>query len=185
MYYIYRHIRLDTNEPFYIGIGKNVNYKRAYSKNRRNKMWYNIINKTQYEIEVLIDDITKLEAFAKEREFIALYGRKDLNTGILVNMTDGGDGNMNPSKECRDKISKVMKGKKKNREHIKKVVESKQCPINQLDIYGNIIKTWNSVKIAQDTLNIFNVSKCCKGEIKQTKGFRFEYAQKNKPMKLS
>ena len=32
MAYLYRHIRLDKNEPFYIGIGSNElnNYKRAY-----------------------------------------------------------------------------------------------------------------------------------------------------------
>lgn len=33
MAYIYRHIRLDANEPFYIGISKsNTNYKRAFQK---------------------------------------------------------------------------------------------------------------------------------------------------------
>lgn len=32
------------------------------------------------------------EIFKKEKEFILLYGRKDMKTGSLVNMTDGGDG---------------------------------------------------------------------------------------------
>ena len=32
---LYRHIRLDKNVPFYIGIGKDI--KRAYSKSNRNK----------------------------------------------------------------------------------------------------------------------------------------------------
>ena len=30
----------------------------------------------------------------KEKEFIALYGRKNNNTGILANMTEGGDGTL-------------------------------------------------------------------------------------------
>ena len=34
------------------------------------------------------------EACTKEIEFIKLYGRKDNNTGILVNLTDGGEGTL-------------------------------------------------------------------------------------------
>jgi hypothetical protein len=94
MAYVYRHIRLDKNEPFYIGIGNQSNHKRAYdySKNRRNKIWLDIVAKTEYEVEVIFDEFSWEEACDKEREFIALYGRKDLKTGTLANMTDGGDG---------------------------------------------------------------------------------------------
>ena len=44
---IYRHIRLDTNEVFYVGIG---NEKRPYTKHRRSGFWNNIVNKTEYEV---------------------------------------------------------------------------------------------------------------------------------------
>ena len=91
MAYLYRHIRLDKNEPFYIGIGSDEKYKRAYSK-KRSKFWKNIISKTNYEVEIVLDNLTWEEACKKEKEFIKLYGRKDLNEGSLVNMTDGGDG---------------------------------------------------------------------------------------------
>jgi hypothetical protein len=30
--YVYRHIRLDKNQPFYIGIGRTENYARAFNK---------------------------------------------------------------------------------------------------------------------------------------------------------
>ena len=43
MAFVYRHIRLDKNEPFYIGIGKKI--YRAYSMKGRNKYWLRIINK--------------------------------------------------------------------------------------------------------------------------------------------
>lgn len=86
---VYRHIRVDKNEPFYIGIGDNK--KRAYSHRSRNKYWKNIA-KQGYEVEILFDDLTWEQACEKEKEFITLYGRKDLNTGTLVNLTDGGDG---------------------------------------------------------------------------------------------
>lgn len=74
---------------FYIGIGDNE--KRAYSQRSRNRHWKNIAKKG-YEVEVLFEDLTWEQACEKEKEFIALYGRKDLGAGTLVNLTDGGDG---------------------------------------------------------------------------------------------
>jgi hypothetical protein len=54
MAYLYRHIRLDKNEPFYIGIGYNINkkYKRAHEVINRNQYWKNITSKTQYKVEI-------------------------------------------------------------------------------------------------------------------------------------
>lgn len=126
---VYRHIRLDKNEPFYIGIGKFE--KRAYEKRYRNEFWHNIVNKTIYEVEILFDNLTWEEAVIKEKEFIKLYGRKNLGLGTLTNMTDGGEGTLNYiytenhrkkigeankkriiSDETRKKLSEVHKGKK-------------------------------------------------------------------------
>lgn len=43
-YYLYRHIHLDTNEPFYIGVGtKTIRvYIRAFTKSNRNIFWKKI-----------------------------------------------------------------------------------------------------------------------------------------------
>lgn len=102
-YYLYRHIRLDKNEPFYIGIAtkrrevkgnifKSV-YFRAYRKSGRNKIWNNIINLTDYSVEILFESDNYEFIKNKEKEFILLYGRKDLKTGCLANRCDGGEGN--------------------------------------------------------------------------------------------
>lgn len=88
---LYRHTRIDKNEPFYIGIGNNET--RAYNKINRTKHWKSIAKKG-YEVEVLLEDLTWEQACEKEREFIALYGRKNLGTGTLVNLTDGGEGTL-------------------------------------------------------------------------------------------
>lgn len=108
---VYRHIRLDTNEPFYVGIG--VNAYRATQKAHRNQHWTRIVEKTDYKVDILFDDLTREEAIAKEIEFIALYGRRDLGLGTLVNFTDGGEGHLGhkPSKENLAKRAKSMKGK--------------------------------------------------------------------------
>ncbi len=113
MAYLYRHIRLDKNEPFYIGIGCSKNYKRAYQTNSRNKIWKYIINKTNYEIEILFDNISWQIACNKESEFIKLYGRIDQKNGILSNMTNGGEGMLShiQSKETKEKRSISMTGK--------------------------------------------------------------------------
>jgi len=90
MAYLYRHIRLDKNEPFYVGIATHL--KRAYDKSsRKNKIWKSIIAKTDYEVQILFDDLTREEALEKEKEFISIYGRIDLKNGTLSNHTDGGE----------------------------------------------------------------------------------------------
>lgn len=110
MAYVYRHIRLDKNEPFYIGIGDDGNYKRPYKKTGRTKYWQHIAN-LGYEVEIMMDGLTWEQAIEKEKEFIKLYGRIDLKTGILVNMTDGGDGVKGKitTDETKDKISNAIK----------------------------------------------------------------------------
>ena len=113
MAYVYRHIRLDKNEPFYIGIGSKENHDRAYIKSDRNNIWKKIVSKTDYRVEILFDDLTWEEACEKEKEFIYLYGRINLKNGILSNMTSGGDGvyGLVLSDESKNKISKANKGK--------------------------------------------------------------------------
>jgi hypothetical protein len=114
MAYLYRHIRQDTNVPFYIGIGSEIDYGRAYDKSERSKHWKNIISITDYRIDIILDNLTWEEACQKEIEFIKLYGRKDKNEGTLCNFTDGGEGPYGRilSKETRQKISKSVSGVK-------------------------------------------------------------------------
>jgi group I intron endonuclease len=107
MAYVYRHIRTDKNQPFYIGIGTDKKYYRAYSSTKRNPLWNNIVKNSAYEVEIFMDDLTWEQACEKEKELISLYGRKNTNTGILCNMTDGGEGTLNIqfSQERRKSIS--------------------------------------------------------------------------------
>jgi hypothetical protein len=149
---VYRHIRLDKNEPFYIGIGKTE--KRAYNKHNRSRHWKSIIANTSYKVEILFDDLSWGKAIEKEIELIELYGRKDLGLGTLVNLTDGGEslpGSKNPmfgkkrtddekrrisqkltgnklSEETKLKISQSGKGIKKSPEYIEKIKGRKHSP---------------------------------------------------------
>lgn len=91
-WYVYRHIRLDKNEPFYIGIGCKGNYARAKQKNKRSDFWKKITSKSDYKVEILLDELSHKEAELKEIEFISMYGRIDKGNGTLCNLTDGGKG---------------------------------------------------------------------------------------------
>ena len=163
MAYLYRHIRLDKNEPFYIGIGSDNQYIRANSKHNRNNIWKSIINKSDYIVEILLDDLTWQQACNKEIEFISLYGRKDNNTGILTNLTNGGDGSLgvivseetlkkrsvklsginNPqygktfSKEYREKLSKAKLGKSRDPEVMKKIHEATRKKVTNGEVIFN------------------------------------------------
>ena len=109
MAYLYRHIRLDKNEPFYIGIGKSeYDYKRAYSTKSRNKYWSNIVNQTDYRVEILLDNLSWDEVSIKEKEFIQLYN-KNTNGGTLCNIADGGNGGW-LGEEVNKKRKKTLKG---------------------------------------------------------------------------
>ena len=131
LWQVYRHIRKDSNSPFYIGIGKDP--KRPYSKKYRNKAWLGVIAKTEYEIEILFENLTKEQAIRKEIEFIKLYGRKDIRTGCLYNMTSGGEGvnNMVYTKERNAKISKTLTGGKRTLEAIRNNIlgNTKRIPV--------------------------------------------------------
>lgn len=110
MAYVYRHIRLDKNEPFYIGIGKSR--YRATTKWNRNNLWDKIVSKTDWYVDILFDDVDWDFACKKEKEFIKLYGRININTGILSNMTDGGDGTLGHVKSDEEIEAMRIRGRK-------------------------------------------------------------------------
>lgn len=119
---VYRHRRLDNHEVFYVGIGKTK--KRAYSNGSRNTYWKNIVSKHGYNIEILAEGLSWEDACELECFLIEEYGRKDLGTGQLVNMTDGGDGVKGHSPEAIKKIKATHIGRVQSKEEIAKRVAS-------------------------------------------------------------
>lgn len=148
MAYVYRHIRLDKNVPFYIGIGSDSDgkYERAFKKTRgNNRHWTNITNKIPYEVEIVLDDLTWEKACSKEIEFISLYGRFDLGKGTLVNLTHGGEGVLGlKMSEERRKSHAIKAGK----------------PVAQYNLDGEFLKRFDSCMDASRALGVTDTSIC-------------------------
>ena len=128
MAYVYTYTRLDKNEVFYVGIGSDSKYRRAKNISIRSDYFKKIINKSQYRLDIVFDGLTWEEACLKEIELIALYGRKDLKTGPLVNFTNGGEGRLGS--------------------------QNRITPTYQIDLEGNIIKKWINIETICKELNI-------------------------------
>lgn len=50
--------------------------------------------------------------------------------------------------------------------------------VNQYDLNGNFIKTWNSIKEAQTFFKTTHIGECCRGKRNQTKNYIWRYAEK-------
>ena len=81
--FVYCYLRVDGS-PYYIGIAK----KASRPKDRHN--WRP--PSCPSRIRVMRRGLTWAAAQQWERFYIARYGRKDIGTGILRNLTDGGEG---------------------------------------------------------------------------------------------
>jgi hypothetical protein len=160
MAYVYRHIRKDKDQVFYIGIGTDDKgkYTRAHSKNR-NRYWKRIVDKTDYEIEILFDDITKEDAVNKEIEFISIYGRHDLGLGSLCNLTDGGEGATNMSEEGRERLREIRRNavmSQKQKDRYSEMFKGSGNPNSSKIICGKTLKVFGSI---QETAEFFKVNK--------------------------
>lgn len=153
---VYRHRRLDKNEIFYVGIG---NIKRPYNTHNRNNYWKNISNKTEYEIEIIAEDLDWDTACELEVLLISEYGRINLKTGTLCNLTDGGEGNKgwNPSKITRDKMRDNNLGKRMSEESKEKCkIAGKKGSLQWSKKVKCTVtnKEWNSITDCAKEINI-------------------------------
>jgi len=107
MFYVYSYLREDFS-PYYIGKGSG---KRAYTKGPKEVK----PPKDKTRVKIIKENLTEQEAFELEKLYILMFGRKDLETGILRNKSDGGDGSSGwiMSTEERRKRSEMMKGVKR------------------------------------------------------------------------
>lgn len=164
-YYVYRHIDLINNIPFYIGMGTDTvqyQYARSKKKTKRSNEWKNYVKSINYNyrIDILFESNCEDIIIQKEKEFISIYGRKDIGTGTLLNKDNGKGKRQLSTKSFDSMISK---------QRCKKVIV--------YDFEGNKLKVCNrSIEASEYTGVSYNsVKQCLMKKHKQSKGFRFLY----------
>jgi hypothetical protein len=208
IYYVYSYSTPD-GEIFYIGKGKgNRLYYHLYEAKkeklkggRRNyakikKIRDILANNQEPIIKKVSQNINEYEALNLEKQLIRKFGRFDIGTGTLLNMTDGGEGISGNicSQERKLKISLANKGRKFNEEtkqHFRvpkseqgkiNISLSKNKPVKQLNKQGELIKIWPSAEIAVNELQKLgykvhqrNISACCRSIRKTSGGFKWQF----------
>ena len=125
-FYIYAYLRSKDSDhgkkysPYYIGKGTR---DRAMSRLRT------VPRPADTSLIVYVQEgLTEPEAFALEKYCIALYGRIDNGTGILRNLSDGGDGPSGVicSEEQRRRLSEAGKGRKHSSETRQKIGDAQR-----------------------------------------------------------
>lgn len=186
-YYVYSHTKPDGT-IFYIGKGR---ARRAYRKCNRSLFWKRV-SKDGYSVSIIRRGLTEVESFRIESNLIHLIGRRDLNTGTLVNHTYGGEGTSGHkhTDDFKKKASIRNKGKVLSEDHKKKISkssagkvipESHKTALRKLS-RGVICLDDNIIHESTGAAAIFYGIKSnslvwavCVGRSKTSKGLRFMY----------
>jgi len=140
-HYVYVLRRPDTKEPFYVGKGswskkrmgtRIANQVMGAKKNTRHPKYAIIASYQKLGLEPLVeidsffeyDDVK--DAYAREKQLIEIYGRRDLNTGTLANRCSGGRGIPNLTPETRKRIGDAHRGKKLSPEHVAAILKGRR-----------------------------------------------------------
>jgi len=161
-------------------------YQEAFKKTRSNKIWNYIVNKTEWDVEIVLESNDYQFIKKKECEFIKLYGRIDLKKGILTNLTDGGEGckgyiatdihkkrisiaNMGRickfkgiprTQQVKDRVSIMNKGKKRTDEE-KEKIKLKRIGQNMSHLWKAILQFDMKDNFIQEFSNMMKAIKEC------------------------
>lgn len=89
-YYVY--VFFDGQKPIYVGYGKNMRWKDHFSMKTNVRLNRFLKNNPVNQPVIAADNLSIGDAKVLEIKLIAQYGRDNLKTGSLYNLTDGGEG---------------------------------------------------------------------------------------------
>ncbi len=192
IFYVYGFLRSKDSRHgkkatlYYIGKG---NGNRAFSCQRRGAPR----PKDPSHIVFIQEGLTEAEALSLERYCIALYGRVNTGTGILRNLTDGGDGvtgivfskesrelmrrnnqGKKLSSETKRRISLANKGKTIPADVRKKIAATKECHVYELTSPLGVVYTCSNLRefARQHNLHTANLSAVARGKRNHHKNWK-------------
>jgi hypothetical protein len=147
-------------EPFYVGKGKKRRFRAHFMPSslridtfKNNKIKKILESGSEVLSEVLVRDLTEDEAYTQEQLIITNIGRRDMNTGPLTNLSDGGYGSKNCQIYCTRKR------------------------VYKYSLEGELLAEYDSVKhaAAENGLGITNISSCCKKKANTCGGYFWSF----------
>ena len=190
------------NGKVYVGITSKEPHRRwgingSQYREKGQRVFYRAIQKygwDNFKHEIVAKGLTKEEAETIEVDLIALYKsncRRYKNPTFGYNQTDGGSGTIGYcytesqrkrmsasakarcTDEWRQRISKLMTGRKMSKAFSEKLRKRMSKAVVQLDLHGEYITQYDSARGAGLVTGIdeSSIRKCCKGELKNAGGF--------------
>lgn len=143
-YYTYILINSLDDQPFYVGKGSGTRMYQHLRESCREdttkrSVHYKILSILQQNGKIVYSKTdwgTEQEAFNEEKRLIALYGRKDLGTGPLCNLTEGGEGVV-ASAELNERRAAKHRGMKRSDEARQHMREAQLALAEQRRIENN------------------------------------------------
>jgi hypothetical protein len=185
-FYVYAYLRSKDSEhgkrltPYYIGKGQG---NRAFSASgrgaSRSKGRRAPTPKDKNYIAFIQEGLTEPEAFALEIYSIALYGRIDIGTGILRNMTDGGEGGSGISEETRKRRGAARAGKKMSEETRQKMSAARKGKKMSEETRQKMSAVWLTGRVCTESTRQ-KISMANKGKIRSEEVRRAISAQQRK-----
>lgn len=176
-YCVYKHT--SPSNKVYIGITKNLKQRwgangKHYIKNNHFVRAINKYGWDNFKHEILFNNLTINEAKSKEIELIAYYDSTNPTKGYNISL--GGD---IMSESSKKKLSKILKEKGLSDKKLE-LIRNNSRKINQYDLQGNFIKTWDCFYDIKNKLipnaDDSHIYSCCNRKtLKSAYGYQWRY----------
>ncbi len=156
IFYVYCHRKKTDGKCFYIGKGTRDRYQ---SKSSRNQHWWNIVNKHDFETEILINNISEQKAFELESYFCTQIGYEN-----LCNIrTENGWGGYIMSESTKEKLSNALTGRFISTETKQKISKSNTGKTRSKEFKSQISQRQTGHSCYQDPQRNQKISQALKG----------------------